>query len=357
MGSDISLLDYDILQLLFIFTSTKPIIFVVFCSEHLVCSNFMNESNPKVSIVVPVHNTSSYLRACVDSLTSQTLSDIEIILVENGSTDNSPELCRQMVKYDSRIKFIQIGKADLSSARNAGARVAKGEYLGFVDSDDTVMPTMFAEMYATANENELTIVSCNFCKKYDNGKRKNCYSQDGSLRIISPKEGTSLLLRGKIPVTAWSMLYHRCLFNNLQFPEDMYFEDRASTFRFIAESQKVGIINKALYVYCQRSQSIVNSKNNFKKLRDYIRSDILRLNFINSTEMFTTQDERADVAFKTVNHLVRKLGYMCLYHKSTEEKAEFKTLTSSLSLIPPGTTLTFKHRLFLFVIHIWNRFH
>ncbi len=315
----------------------------------------MDKSNPKVSIVVPVHNTHPFLRACVDSLTSQTLSEIEIILVENGSTDNSLELCRQLAETDDRIKFIKIEKADLSSARNAGARIAIGEYIGFVDSDDTVMPNMFAEMFDVANENALTIVSCNFCKKYDNGKTKKCYSQDGAMKIVSPKEATSLILRGKIPVTAWSLLYHRSLFDKLQFPEDMYFEDRASTFRFMAEAQKVGIINKALYLYFQRSQSIVNSKNNFRKLRDYIRTDILRLDFINTSEMFPTASERADIAYKTANHLVRKLGYMCLRNKSAEEKAQLKNLISTLALIPPGTHLTLKHQMFLLIIKTWDK--
>lgn len=304
----------------------------------------------KVSIIVPVHNTASYVTACVESILNQTLKETEIILVENGSFDDSAEQCRKIASKDSRIIFVQIDKADLSSARNAGIKKARGEYLGFVDSDDTILPSMFSEMYTTAIENGLTIVSCNFIKKYDSGKLKKCYSQDGALQIVTAKAGTSMLLCGKIPVTVWSLLYHKSLFNKMMFPTDMYFEDRASTFLFLSKASKVGIINKALYVYYQRQQSIVHSRNNFKKLRDYVITDILRLRFINDSGMFSTSQEKADVAYKTANHLLRKLFYMFLKRKTYDEKKEYKSLINNISLIPPMTKLTFMHRLFLFII-------
>ena len=117
---------------------------------------------PKVSVIVPVHNTASYLPSCVQSIAAQTLQDIEIILVENASTDNSLQVCRELALTDERISVLHIDEADLSTARNAGVKVAQGEYVGFVDSDDTILPEMYERMYALAKEHDLGLVDCNF---------------------------------------------------------------------------------------------------------------------------------------------------------------------------------------------------
>ncbi len=307
---------------------------------------------PQVSIIVPVHNTAPYLRQCVNSLTAQTLRDIEIILVENCSTDNSADLCREIAATDSRIKFIRIEKADLASARNAGVRVAVGEYLAFVDSDDTVLPTMCEETYRAAKENNLTILSFNFLKKYPDSKTKYCFSQDGSLVIVTPKEATSLLLRGKIPVMVWTLLFHRSLFDKMMFPENLLHEDRASTFRYVAESSGVGILNKAFYVYFQRKNSIVHSKTTMRKLRDGIKTDIMRFDFIANSPMFPSEEEKAVVAAKSANHLISRLTYMYFHAKTPEEKKEYKSLLSTLKLIPANTRLALKQRLFLAFLKI-----
>ena len=107
-------------------------------------------NTPKVSIVIPVHNTAHYLEKCIQSVATQTLKDIEIILVENGSTDHSLQLCHILAEKDPRIKVLQINEADLSTARNQGAKAATANYIGFVDSDDTIHPEMYERMYQLA---------------------------------------------------------------------------------------------------------------------------------------------------------------------------------------------------------------
>ena len=105
---------------------------------------------PKVSVIVPVYNTEQYLKECVDSLLKQTLTDLEIILIDDGSPDNSAYICDEYAKLDSRVKVIHKENGGLSSARNAALDICKGEYIGFVDSDDFVEPTMFEELYNSA---------------------------------------------------------------------------------------------------------------------------------------------------------------------------------------------------------------
>lgn len=310
---------------------------------------------PKVSIIIPVHNTAAYLEKCVQSVAAQTLQDIEIILVENASTDNSLELCHELARRDPRTKVLQIDKADLSTARNEGVRIALADYVGFVDSDDTILPEMFENMYRLAADNDLGLVDCNFYCQYDNKPNKYPYSQDGSVRILSAKEAVSLNLREKISRVVCTMLYRKSLFDTLQFPEGMYYEDRASTFLFMAAAQRVGIINKAYYAYYQRTGSINRSKN-FRKYRDYVLADCRRLQFINESGFYTTRKERADAAYKSGNALIRTLGHMVACAKTKEEKTETGRLSQNTSLIPPGTAIALKQHAILLYIKIWRRF-
>ena len=170
---------------------------------------------PKVSIIVPVHNTEKYLQACIDSLTAQSLGDIEIILVENCSTDNSLALCHEIAKSDSRIKVLSIDKADLSTARNEGIKVASGEYCGFVDSDDTILPGMFKDMYEVASQHDLGLVCVNLHKVFDDRADKYLYPEDGAIRLLSAKDMTILNLTDKSPAYVCTHLFKRSLFDTL----------------------------------------------------------------------------------------------------------------------------------------------
>ena len=310
---------------------------------------------PKVSIIIPVHNTAEYLEKCVASVTAQTLTDTEIILVENASTDNSLELCHQIALTDKRIKVLHIDEADLSTARNAGVEIASGEYVGFVDSDDTIHPEMYEHMYSLAKEHNLGLVDCNFYCTYDTKPNKYPYPQDGKVIILSAKEAATLNLREKISRVVCTMLYKRSLFETLKFPTHMYYEDRASTFLFMAAAQRVGIINKAYYAYYQRTGSINRSKN-FRKYRDYALADCRRLQFINESNFYTTRKERADAAFKSGNALIRTLGHMVTCAKTKEEKAEIARLSHNVALIPQGTAIALKQYAILLYIKIWRRF-
>ena len=310
---------------------------------------------PKVSIIIPVHNTAEYLEKCVASVTAQTLTDTEIILVENASTDNSLELCHQIALTDKRIRVLHIDEADLSTARNAGVEMASGEYLGFVDSDDTIHPEMYEHMYSLAKEHNLGLVDCNFYCTYDNKPNKYPYLQDGKVTILSAKEAATLNLREKISRVVCTMLYKRSLFETLKFPTHMYYEDRASTFLFMAAAQRVGIINKAYYAYYQRTGSINRSKN-FRKYRDYALADCRRLQFVNESDFYTTRKERANAAYKSGNALIRTLGHMVACAKTKEEKAEIARLSHNVALIPQGTAIALKQYAILLYIKIWRRF-
>lgn len=124
--------------------------------------------NDLISIIVPVYNVEKYLNKCIDSIINQTYKNIEIILVDDGSTDNSGKICDEYLLRDSRIKVIHKNNGGLSSARNEGINISSGEYIGFVDSDDWVEPNMYEEMYKKILYSNADIVDCGYWKEYEN---------------------------------------------------------------------------------------------------------------------------------------------------------------------------------------------
>ena len=298
---------------------------------------------PKVSIIVPVHNTEKYLQACIDSLTAQSLGDIEIILVENCSTDNSLALCHEIAKSDSRIKVLSIDKADLSTARNEGIKVASGEYCGFVDSDDTILPGMFKDMYEVASQHDLGLVCVNLHKVFDDRADKYLYPEDGAIRLLSAKDMTILNLTDKSPAYVCTHLFKRSLFDTLSFPENIYYEDRASTFRFTAACSKGAIINKSYYRYYCRQGSISRSYG-WKQFRDFAFANLCRLEFINHSGLFSAE-EMPMVASASADSFLRKLRHMLSKAQTEEQRNEARKWCHKLDLIPKKTRLPLKARM------------
>lgn len=297
----------------------------------------------KVSIIVPVHNTEKYLENTVRSLLAQTLKDIEIILVENGSTDGSLALCHEVAKTDERIKVMHLDKGDLSYARNNGLTLATSEYVAFVDSDDTVKPEMYETLLGIAQEHDLDLVYSNIMKVYDNRPPKYIYTEDEKVLVMTPKEMLIKNFTHKINVNACTMIARKSLFDNLKFPEDMYFEDRAFTFRLINATNKVGYINKAFYHYYQRSGSIVHLKN-WKMYYDFAESDRMRLEFIRDSKLFT-DEEKLLVARKSSESLLRKLRHLHAKAKTKEQKKQFRAMAKNIHLIPENCELPLKARI------------
>ncbi len=303
---------------------------------------------PRVSVVVPVHNTEQYLRDCVASIQSQTLEDIEIILVENASTDGSLALCNQLAAGDSRIKVISLEIGDLPTARNEGVKVAEGEFVGFVDSDDTIAHDMFESLYSLAEENDLDLVSSNYFRRYDDKPDRYSYPEDGKVRLLSPKEFLKLNYNEKVPVNACMMLFRKSLFDKVQFPVNRYFEDRASTYKFIAASRKAAHVNKSYYCYYQRSSGICRSKPSWKKYRDWVLADSERLDYLGKSEYFTAEEKRA-MASRPADTCIRKMRRLYNLSKTPEQMEETKALLESMNeLIPSGCSLSLKARLIRF---------
>ena len=207
------------------------------------------ENKYLVSIIVPVHNTADYLHKCIESLRSQTLQQIEIILVDNLSVDGSSEICDEYAKIDKRIKVLHLSIAGLSIARNAGMRIASAPYIGFVDSDDYVEPAMFEKMLDAMVQSDAEIAYCNFLLEYEFKPNESPYRNSGDIVIRDPKNVLQDMMMEKVSCSACTKLYKSGFLTSLQFPEGKNYEDRLVMYEWVALCKKVVWVDSPFYHY------------------------------------------------------------------------------------------------------------
>ena len=226
------------------------------------------ENNFLVTIVVPMYNVEKYIEKCLDSLINQTYKNIEILVINDGSKDNSLIIAERKAKEDNRIKIISQLNQGLSAARNTGMDNAKGQYICFVDSDDFVHPDYVKLLLECIVKNNADISVCDFLyidEKGNTWKRKDkenkIYNNIEALKDIFCKEQNT-------EVMTWNKLYKIELFkdNNIYFPVGKYHEDNFTTYKLYYYSKKVAMISDELYYYLQRNNSIMGQKFNSKRL-------------------------------------------------------------------------------------------
>ena len=305
---------------------------------------------PKVSVIIPVHNTYDYMDKCLESVLQQTLSDIEIILVENASTDKSLEKCQEYAAKDPRVKVIHLDVGDLALARNTGLKDATADYVAFLDSDDYVSHNMYEDHYNYAVEHGLDIVYSNHVKIFDDKDPVYSYRETGERRIMTPKEMLILNFAHKIPVSSCTMIIKRKFFETMHFPEFSYYEDRRLTYKLINESKKVGYIDKAYYHYYQRSGSIVHTPS-WKNYYDFAFAEKRRLEFINASPLFT-EEEKKRLSKIVAETFLSKLCRANQKAKTNEQKVKSRKLISAMSLIPKGCNLKLKSRIYRKLIKV-----
>ena len=230
----------------------------------------------KISIIVPVYNTENYLRECLDSIIHQTYEDLEIILVDDGSTDHCGEICDSYASQDARIRVIHQKNAGLSAARNAGLDISAGEWISFIDSDDYVSPCFIELMYNAAVSGNSEIAALSRTGDFWNDKpdRPRLETDPNALRCqtISVRDALELLLYMKIETSVQYRIYKRLIFENIRFPDGFY-EDVAASHKLFAKANRVTIVHNLLYAYRKRNDGITRQSFSEKKL---IALDICR---------------------------------------------------------------------------------
>lgn len=213
-----------------------------------------------ISVIVPVYNMAPWLDRCLESVVGQTYKTLEIILVDDGSTDASGSMCDLWARKDARIQVIHKPNGGLSDARNAGIEAATGDYLSFVDSDDWLDLTMISALYTALTENGADIAVCGHLWAYDDYTLcRHRYS--GKTTVLDHREVFEAVVRQRFPASdpaVWNKLYARHLWDTVRFPVGKLCEDRHVRSWIYAQCQKVAVVDKALYFYYQREGSIMN---------------------------------------------------------------------------------------------------
>lgn len=267
----------------------------------------------KVSVIIPVYNVEKYLKQCLDSVINQTLKEIEIICVNDGSTDNSYQILKEYAQKDKRIKIINKENGGLGAARNTGMEYATGEYIGFVDSDDWVELNTYEQFYRNAKTQNSDIVMCPIHVydditgelKYDNPYfTLECLNEDFDNSLFNHLKTKDFLF--KISVTSPNKIYKKEYLNeiNAKFPEGLIFEDNPFFYETYLKAKNVSLIRDFLYFYrINRKDSII-----LKSDKNYF--DLIKIHDL-CTKIFIETGNFDQYKFDLLDYTINNLFYRC----------------------------------------------
>lgn len=225
----------------------------------------MRKTNPLISIIIPVYNVERYLERCVYSVTSQTYENLEIFLVDDGSTDGCPKLCDDLAKKDARIKVIHKENGGLSDARNVAIDVCQGDYVFCLDSDDFVANDTIELLYSSLVKNDADIATCGHINHYVEKPQVDT-TRNTELVLDAEPALENMLYQKNVTTSAWGKLYKRELFDGVRYPKGKICEDLDTTYKLFSRSRKI-VINTAIKLfYQQRTDSIINSQFSVKRM-------------------------------------------------------------------------------------------
>lgn len=272
-----------------------------------------------ISVIVPVYNVEPYLRKCLDSILAQTYQDLEILIIDDGSTDGSGKICDEY-KQDERVRVFHTENHGLSAARNLGLDNATGDWIGFVDSDDWIEPDMYEVLLRKAEETGADVVECGVYLESQNKVTIERHIQE--VLVEDPLQG---LIRGEILNRVWDKIWKRELFSSIKFPEGRINEDIATTYKVLENAYLVLVIDNTEYHYCQRCGSL-SHMHDMKSLTDFWRANYERKQYLSEYK-----DERLILLRGCITAAARTWAYYCdcsdeekeNYHKYVREMNEF----------------------------------
>lgn len=226
-------------------------------------------NQPLVSVIVPIYNVEQYVERCIRSIVNQTYTNLEILLIDDGSPDRCPTICDMWAQKDSRIKVVHKPNGGLSSARNAGLDICNGDFISFVDSDDWIERDMIQFLLDACIKNGCALAVCGRYVHYEKINKLQIDKCPINNEIIDSKTFTAHMLIGSnCDCSACDKLFHKSLWDSMQFPEGRIYEDVAILYKIVLQTSYVATLNQPLYHYLRHSNSIVSS-NVTEKLFDY----------------------------------------------------------------------------------------
>ena len=217
---------------------------------------------PIVSVIIPVYKVEKYLKQCLDSIISQSFSDFECILVDDGSPDNCPNICDQYSEKDKRFRVIHQINKGLSAARNTGIENSSGEWICFIDSDDCIHPDYISILYSTAKKYDADVVSCGHISFFENDDISEKWESQTS-SFVDIKTGKEVLElhynKGQFSFNVWDKIYKREVIINYRFPVGLYHEDQYYNTHVLPTCTRIVSISNRLYRYRLRNSSITGN--------------------------------------------------------------------------------------------------
>lgn len=295
---------------------------------------------PLISVIVPIYDVEQYICRCVDSIIAQTYKHLEIILVEDGSTDNCPQICDEYAEKDSRIRVIHKKNGGLSDARNAGMDVAIGEYISFIDSDDYVSNDFIETLYNAAISENSDIVECSVVKFYED-EHFDEYKDDLKIASFNTEESLSkLIAENPFKQHVWNKLYKADLVSGVPYAVGKLNEDEFWTYQIFGRAKRVTRVNKTMYYYFQRQSSIMGNTYNLRRLdalegkadrQKYIEKNFPRLAAQAKVDMFESCIFAYQSVLKYMHGKDKKIAKKVIYsYKESFElsKAEINNISS-----------------------------
>lgn len=302
-----------------------------------------------ISVIVPVYNVELYLKKCINSIINQTYKNIEIILIDDGSTDCSGRLCDELAMNDSRIQVIHKENGGLSDARNAGLNIANGEYYCFIDSDDYITDDFVEILLSNAIKNKSEIAVCNMIRFSDKDEHTPFYCPVEKETVYKGEERYKTLVQPSV----CNKLFKASLFNEIRFPKGKYYEDTFIYHELLYQTSNVVLTGTNSYWYLQRSDSIVGRNQYTNQYFDLIEAVWKRANFLlehnvpfygeeaclslyasyANAEKFILKTEENKVKFLEASEEY-KMAYKALMKKSANVKIKQKIRLVLLRYIP-----------------------
>ncbi len=213
-----------------------------------------------ISVIIPAYNAEKYLARAVNSVLAQTYSNFELLIIDDGSTDQTLSICESLRQNDARIKFVKNKHEGLVNSRNTGISLSKGEYITFLDSDDEYEPEFLHKMLIGITENKSDICICGYVSIYrDYNEINNCL-KDGEHKVYNREQLTKLLLKGEVSSHFWNKIYSRKIIDVLHYPKEKYYEDVFMMNNLIQKINSAAAISYIGVKYYQNNSSIVHQK-------------------------------------------------------------------------------------------------
>ena len=297
----------------------------------------------KVSVIVPVYNVEKYLCQCVDSIISQSFSDFQLILVDDGSTDCSPRICDDYAQKDSRIQVIHKRNGGLSDARNEGINAAKGAFITFIDSDDFLIPDTLKHLVHLAETYDAQIACCGYirCENEETAAEIRLPDRKEEIHFYSSNGMEGYLTEKHIGTIACAKLYKTELFSNVRYPVGKYHEDVFTTYKLVHNAEKIVTSNFVGYIYRKNPSSITHVFS-LKRFHG-IEGKLEQMKFIEENYPELSQYAYRDVIY-ACNQCVIQMGKAGFYDR--EKIASLQKLYREYGNSYIKLTNSIKNRLF-----------